>query len=403
MKRIKLLFILTLFVSLLGCNSEDNPRPIVKVDHALFVYLGNLPNYVMEANIDGMIKGLTTSKVNGKVVIFYDEYGENTKFIELRINSRGKYDEFVLKDYGENLNTSDLNVFKLAISDLVKFAPSDGYSLIMSSHGSGWVTSEMMSKERPRSAALELSYTYNPLTRAIVDAGGYGSGMDVHDVADALPDGMFDFVMFDACNMGCIEVVYAFKDKVDFVLASLSEVLIAGFPYATIIENLFDKSSVERALVQTCEEFFNFYKDDEVGCNIALYDCSKLEAVATSFSAVVDRAFDNNIVPVASGLQWFDGPIYPHIMYDMLEFAGVWVRGSDDLLSSLAMSLEEMIVYGNTTDSSVSGANFFRSPVSAFCGVSIYIPQRFEYTNRYYMTTDWYRRVYGAHDISTMF
>ena len=403
----KVLLILIGSVFLFSCGSEEPITPVqpeVKIEHTLFVYMGNLPSYIMDGDIEDMLVGLNASKPNGNVIIFYDQNFSDTELIELKPNSEGVYSRVVLKNYGENLDTSDLNVFKLALSDLKEFTSSKGYSMILSSHGSGWVTSEMMSGSSPmRRSMQELNYSPNPLTRAIVDAGSYAAGMDIHDVAEAIPDGMFDFVLFDACNMGCVEIVYALKDKVDFVVASPSEVLIDGFPYHAIIEDLFDKSSVVDALNEVCVKYFNTYKYHEGGCNIALYDCSKIDAVASLFSEVVDRAFNNNIIPNTSNLQWFDGPISPHLMYDMLEFSESWIRGSDQLLVSLAASLNEMIVYAKTSNTSDLGYDFFRSPVTAYCGVSIYVPQRLEYTNRYYMSTDWAKQVYGENDISTIF
>ena len=404
--RVKLLFVLVVMTAALGCKSGGTPipeQPIESVDHTLFVYLGNLDNYSMEGNINGMIKGLSSSKIVGHIVIFYDKSGANTELIELKRGVTGEYERFVLKSYGENLNTSYLSTFELAVADLQKFTSSKSYSLILSSHGSAWVDNSIMSGSgTPRRAGLEVTHTYNPLTRAIADAGGYGSGLDLHDVADVLPDGMFDFLMFDACNMGAIEIVYALKDKVDFIIAAPSEVLIAGFPYASIIENIFDKSSVEKALTELCVKFFDTYKGHRAGCNIALYDCSMVDAVAEAFSAVVAKGVSSTAIPSVDLLQWFDGPLYPHLLYDMQEFAGAWIGSEDESVVALGNSLERMIAYAETTSHSQSGRPLFKSPVTAYCGVTIYVPQRLEYTNQHYMTTDWYNRVYGGVDLNTI-
>lgn len=49
--------------------------------------------------------------------------------------------------------------------------------------------------------------------------------MEIDELAEALPDHVFDFIMFDACYMASTESSLCFRDKADYILASPTEVL----------------------------------------------------------------------------------------------------------------------------------------------------------------------------------
>lgn len=50
-------------------------------------------------------------------------------------------------------------------------------------------------------------------------------------LADAIPDGVFDFIWFDACYMSGIETAYELRDKCDTFVAYPTEVYTPGMPY----------------------------------------------------------------------------------------------------------------------------------------------------------------------------
>lgn len=84
------------------------------------------------------------------------------------------------------------------IGDMMSVYPSESYGIIFGSHGSGWL---------PTIAG----------TRSIGQDGGWHSSDTalIPELAEVFAYGKsskFDFVLFDACMMGCAEVYYELKD-----------------------------------------------------------------------------------------------------------------------------------------------------------------------------------------------
>jgi hypothetical protein len=49
-----------------------------------------------------------------------------------------------------------------------------------------------------------------------------------------------DFIVFDAYFIGSLEMCYELKDKTDYIVALLAEVLVSGLVYSTMMQHLFE-------------------------------------------------------------------------------------------------------------------------------------------------------------------
>ena len=47
--------------------------------------------------------------------------------------------------------------------------------------------------------------------------------MEITDFAMALPDHLFEFIIFEACNMAGIEVAYELRNKAAYIMASSAQ------------------------------------------------------------------------------------------------------------------------------------------------------------------------------------
>ena len=79
--------------------------------------------------------------------------------------------------------------------------------------------------------------------------------MEIADLAAALT-GHFDFIMFDACFMASVEVLYELRDKADYFIASPAEIISDGFPYEAAAPYFWGG---EEDLKQVCREYYNYY------------------------------------------------------------------------------------------------------------------------------------------------
>jgi hypothetical protein len=87
------------------------------------------------------------------------------------------------------------------------------------------------------------------------------------------------YILFDDCYMSSVEVAYELKEATRFLIASTSEMMAYGMPYATVGEFLLGSPDYG----SLCEGFYDFYSTYEImPCGtLAVTDCSELDNMAT--------------------------------------------------------------------------------------------------------------------------
>lgn len=207
--------------------------------------------------------------------------------------------------------------------------------------------------------------------------------ININDFADAIPM-YLDYLMFDACLMGGIEVAYELKDKVGLVGFSQTEVLAEGYCYENITDHLL--SGDEPDPVSVCRDFFNQY-DIQSGpyrsATISLIDCSRLDPLAELCRELFEKYADEIQALDHRNVQ----PFYrddKHWFYDLesiLVNAGI----SAEELTRLYGALDECVVYKAHTPEFMSE---FR--INTFSGFSMYLPNKgSEYLDNFYRTLEW--------------
>ena len=123
-----------------------------------------------------------------------------------------------------------------------------------------------------------------------------------------------DYILFDACLMGGIEVAYELQGKVDKVGFSQTEVLADGFCYESLTSHLLGGETPD--LVSVCSDYFNQYEVQSgvyQSATISLIDCSQLSPLArvcgelfTKYSDAI-AVLDHNQVQrfYRMGKHWF--------------------------------------------------------------------------------------------------
>ena len=117
--------------------------------------------------------------------------------------------------------------------------PADSYGLVLWSHGTGWLPSDIYSYLRS------------------FGQDGKNNFMEINDLASALSKYHFDFILFDACYMSCAEVTYAFRGCADYIIGSLTEILANSF---LSIDN---GGYVQKAdVVGIATKFYTYYQSE---------------------------------------------------------------------------------------------------------------------------------------------
>ena len=96
--------------------------------------------------------------------------------------------------------------------------------------------------------------------------------MDIRELAERLRPFHYDFLVFDACFMSSIEVLYEMRNSFDYIISSPTEVLATGFPYKEILPELLSNSPNYSEIV---EKYIAQYNEKKGVLKSSVYDCCK--------------------------------------------------------------------------------------------------------------------------------
>jgi hypothetical protein len=281
--------------------------------------------------------------------------------------------------------------------------PGNRYGVIFSSHATGWLPPRYY--ENPtvfEPNGIAYSAPGNSLRRALgsvpeyfppidrnsfpaVKTIGRDDGttileMDLDVFAAAIPYHL-DYLIFDACLMGCVEVAYELREKVDVIGFSPTEVLAEGFDYTKIIGQLLMKTPDP---VAVCQDYFSYY-DAQSGSSrsatITVIDTRKMEPLAE----VCKDLFEKYRVQLSSmsGLQvqgfFRYNRHYYYDLKDVLVHAGI----TPEEETLLQRALDNCILYKAATPSFLLGSSGFY--INTYSGLSMYLPSMgSDYLDKYY-------------------
>ena len=249
--------------------------------------------------------------------------------------------------------------------------PAKGYGMVFSSHASGWIP-QIEAKSETKTVGQDKQ-------------GSSSFEIDMEEFAAAIPFRM-DYILFDACFMGCVEVAWQLREKADIVGFSPAEVLAEGFVYKTLTQRLLQKTPDP---VAVCRDYFEQYDPVSGSATITVVDTRKMDRLAT----VCKQLFQKYRAGIYS-LEWSDVQYYfrPGYAYaadvkhlfdiqDILVQAGI----SAEDKASFDAALKECILYEAHTP------QFLSVPLTRACGLSMYLPTSgtYELTSYYAGRVAW--------------
>lgn len=213
---------------------------------------------------------------------------------------------------------------------------------------------------------------------------GLSYEIDLRDFADAIPMKL-DYLLFDACLMGGIEVAYELAGKCDLLAFSQAEVLAEGLNYLTLTTHLLTNKK-EADPESVCRDYFTQY-DQKTGAHrsatISLVDCNRLEPLKDICKDLFSRYRSSLATVNPDKIQrYYTGS--HHWFYD-LESILVTAGITSEELASLHEALDGCIIYKGHTPSFLEEFD-----INTFSGFSMYLPKRgSEQLDRYYRTLKW--------------
>lgn len=390
---------------------EDTDRKVLLLYSAGF---NNLSHY-LKSDINDLKSGwLPGGTSESDVVLVYSHFpqsGYNTPTSPTLVRLYTGRDSKVIADtlvvYPAETISSSAEQLGNVLSYISGNIKAKSYGMIFSSHATGYLPAgyyqnkdntfsdsiTWMSRRRRGATAVpyvEPEYDPSmPMVKSIGQdqvgvSGAYMSyEINLSDFADAIPMHL-DYLLFDACLMGGIEVAYELKEKVGKIGFSQAEVLAEGLCYSTLTGHLLRNEVSDPKSV--CEDYFNQYdvmKGVYRSATISLIDCSNLTPLAQVCQALFEKyrddieKIDHKAVQkfYRSGKHWF---------YD-LESILINTDISAGELASLHEALDACVIYKAHTPEFMNEFN-----IDTFCGFSMYLPKMgSDHLDEFYKTLKW--------------
>ena len=264
-------------------DEPDDSKEINPAHRTILVYMESTSLNNTTQDIREMQALGATGSMKGNSLVVFNKSNKNTQTL-FKVNlSDGSLD--TLKVYDNNYPALSVTRLKDVINDTKKFAEADDYGLVLWSHGSGWWVRNDNNDNEANDHDNNEGVTGKAVTLSFgMERFDYGNVyFDIPVLAEALEGEDLQFIYFDACYMGGIEVLYDLKDVTQYVIASTAEVVWDGMPYDIGLPFLYEKRPDYTALVNAVCNFAEMQQDGQNDyCTIAAFDMSKIENVAST-------------------------------------------------------------------------------------------------------------------------
>lgn len=377
--------VLVTALSVGACDEGEEVYP--EGDRTVLLYLAgdnNLSSYGY-TNIKSLREGM--KGVAGRVVIYFDSRYSAPCLMTIKGENNPVIDTL---EFYEEEDSADPATLRRVIAETKRRYPSESYGLILWSHGTGWFPEHYSFPGATSSRRADAPYIPTKWFGQddTLPEGESGTYMEVEDLVEGIT-GHWDFIMFDACFMGSVEVLYALRDKADYFVASPAEIITDGFPYQTAARYFWGG---EEDLKQVCRAYYDYYANHPNGGNyrsgtLSLVKASELGALAQAARKAVGSAGETGV-----GGVWRYPLIatMPNVFYDLGDYINV--MGTEEDKAAFRSQLARTVIYKVATPT----FNSVEIPTDRYSGLSCYIPQsRWQTMNNYYSTLDWAQTVYG--------
>jgi hypothetical protein len=212
--------------------------------------------------------------------------------------------------------------------------PAKEYGLVLSSHGTGWVPNGLLSEQSLPSAFIGHPQFWKENLLLTKNFGEYeptnDPGIELDMLVDAIPFHL-SFIIFDACLMSGIGVLYQLRNKAKIIIASPTEVLIAGFPYKKTIPLLLMPEPNYGEVALTYMEYYKNRPGNLQSASIAIIDTRQLEQLAYLVrSAIKEEIYF--VCPNRNFIQRYDTR-NPALLFDFEDYLEHAISNESNLIA----------------------------------------------------------------------
>ena len=357
-----------------GCSNDKEDLPPAPVSYTALIYM--IADNSMDSDVDYSISQLKAGARHsaGTAVVYVDRLNEAPRLF--KITQAGE--EVPLKSYAED-NSANIETLVEVIEETKKLVPSEKFGLVLWSHSMGWLPNGYSSGLRMTRGKAEQDF---PRTRYIGpdfhpgDVPTSDNMIEVDELAESLPDHVAEYIWFDVCLMGCVEGLYAVRNKCNYLIASPTEVLAeadydaSGIPYAKVLPYMFGGAEELKQAFRAYYNHYNGMKYDVLrSATITLVDAKQLDGLYDVVHGILGGHLSEVESMDTSGLQAYHTKDVPGVFFDLKDMVNR-LKSTDDAI--LEAQLEKTVVY---TEATVSFKNVAIDR-NRYCGLSVYVPLR---------------------------
>lgn len=358
-----------------GGGEPDNPvtpRPASRTVLVYMVASNNLGTAGYDsADLREMLQAAGNGDIGtGRLLVYHARYSGQPVLKEV---TAGGID--TLKIYSNDLQSVDSRRMLEVFDDVERLSPSDSYGLVLWSHASGWLQDGIEDNN-------------DRLLSPLAFGQDNGRKMNLTTLGRTLEQHRFDFVYFDCCYMGAVEVAYELQNATRYIVASPSEIPVDGMPYDKNVKCFFEPVP---NLVEAARNTFDLYNSKSGSartCTISVIDTRGIGRLAE----LTRQIYSSAALPVPAGYTPQKYMVESRCYHNDLSDYVLSLTADESLQAQWAEALAACVLYENSTPMLWS-----KLPISTHCGLSTYIfANESESRTKNYHTTSWFRDVASA-------
>ena len=378
-----LLFAAAMLFALPSCHkNSDEPDDNNKTKRTVLVYAVASNNLSTDLTKDKSEMIQVAPHVSGlgedvRVLLYSvaSQTATEATLSELVSDNSGNWDFIPIKSYDRNTFSTDPERMREVFADLRETAPSDKYGLILWSHGTGWIPA-FSDHKLPN--GMQKSYGMDKYQ-------GVTDYCDLHELASAIPDRMFDYIWFDLCYMMGVEVAYQLREKCDYIAGYPTEDWSMGMNYETTLPMLVAQTP---DLAGAGKAFFDYYNAQNLAVTVTVMKTDGFDRLAKVASEIYAKG---SRPESAKGLMNYSR--LKTGLYDFGQFTKKYLDSSDTeaakLEAAFDSALKDMTIYSGCSTKNFNGTDGAFNPAE-YSGFSCYFPgSAASNIDSYYYTLDW--------------
>ena len=241
------------------------------------------------------------------------------------------------------------------INDVRSISNTPKYAMLVGCHGNGWLP--------------PMDNVARAKTRWF---GGPGYAISIADFAQGIQQAgiKLEYLVFDDCYLSCAEVAYDLRNATNTLIASTSEVMAAGMPYAKVFQYL---AAPQPNFGQLVNDYIAYYQSTATPyATIGVINTQYIQPMVQLMRQVNATCTWNTINNYQ--LQDLDGSYFsPTVYFDFGSYARALFGSNLALYSQYQALMAQLVPYkGNTTY--IYNASGTKTLVNEFSGITISDP-----------------------------